>query len=180
MIDDTLIVGAQLGREPITRWRIALRCSWERPVVIANAPRASDGSPFPTLYWLTCPHLVQSVSAAETRGEVDRWADRVGDDPHLRFEVLAADQQYRAAREMEGHGDDPNADVGIAGQSDPCGTKCLHAHVAAFLAGIPDPIGRATLDGLEVECDSDDCAALLVRCRPGEDGAEGGEGEPSE
>jgi hypothetical protein len=159
------MVAAQLGREPKARFRVASRCSYGHPTVIANAPRCEDGTPFPTLYWLTCPHLVEAVSACESAGAAERWMERIRSDAHLRFEVLASDQQYRAAREMEGRGDDPCAGVGIAGQDDPCATKCLHAHVATYLAGIPDPLGRRTLDSVRLECESDRCCVLLAQCQ---------------
>ena len=167
MSEESRVVTAQLGREPRGRWRAAGHCSLGRPTVLASAPRLEDGTPFPTLYWLTCPHLNALVAAEESAGAAGRWAERAGVDPHLRFEILASDQQYRAAREIEGRGDDPCSDVGIGGQADPFATKCLHAHVATFLAGIPDPIGRETLTGVDVECVTDDCAALLVRYGPG-------------
>lgn len=159
---DARIVRGQLGREPKAVWRVAQRCSHGRPAVIANRPTLDDGTPFPTLYWLTCPHLADVVSERESEGGADEWAARIAADGRVRFEVLASDQQYRAAREMEGRGVDPCGDVGIAGQSDPTATKCLHAHVATFLAGIPDPIGRETLSGAELECPGDDCASFLA------------------
>ncbi len=56
-----------------------------------------------------------------------------------------ADQQYRALRAAEGEGDDPCTGVGIAGQADACATKCLHAHVSAYLAGVDDPVGAELL-----------------------------------
>ncbi|GAB4278145.1 MAG: DUF501 domain-containing protein [Coriobacteriia bacterium] len=158
---DAATVEAQIGRTPAASWRVAARCSKGHPTVIANSPRRDDGSPFPTLYWLTCPHLCEQVSKLESSGATDSWAKRVESDPHLAFELLAADQQYRAAREIEGMGDDPCSDVGIAGQRDPRATKCLHAHVATFLAGIPDPIGRDTVASVEPECRHDLCKALL-------------------
>jgi hypothetical protein len=174
-MSDVALVEAQLGRAPKVDWRIAKRCSHDRPVVIVNAPRSRDGSPFPTLFWLTCPHLVREMSAAESDRGTIAWAERVVADDHLRFEVLAADQQYRAAREMEGLGDDPCGDVGIAGQKDPCATKCLHAHAATYLAGIPDPAGREALADIALECDTDECADLLLRYESGVDG-EGADG----
>lgn len=163
MSEDTRIVAAQLGREPEVEWRVAQRCSHGHPAVIANLPTARDGSPFPTLYWLTCPYLAEEIDSSESNGGLQAWNERVREDAHFRFEILAADQQYRAAREIEGAGEDPCKDVGIAGQADPFAMKCLHARVATALAGIPDPVGRAVLDGASHECTDDTCARLLVR-----------------
>jgi hypothetical protein len=169
-MSDVALVEAQLGRTPRTSWRVARRCPYDRPAVIANAPRSLDETPFPTLFWLTCPHLVRELGSIESSGGVTAWAELVEGDAHLRFEVLAADQQYRAARQMEGLGDDPCGDVGVAGQKDPCATKCLHAHAAAYLAGIPDPAGAEALRDVALQCDSDECAQLLLRCGSGSEG----------
>jgi predicted aconitase with swiveling domain len=76
----------------------------------------------------------------------------------------AADAAYRTARAAEGGGTDPCPVVGVAGQSDPLAVKCLHARVAAALAGTGDPVGEGVLAsiserGLPLSCA--ECA-----CRP--------------
>ncbi len=43
-------------------------------------------------------------------------------------------------------GTDACAAVGLAGQRDPLGVKCVHAHVALALVGIDDPIGLELLE----------------------------------
>lgn len=163
MSEETRVVEAQLGREPRGRWRVARRCSFGWPQVLACAPRLEDGTPFPTLYWLSCPHLVEEVAVIESEGAADEWSERLSKDPSLRMAMLATDAQYRAARVMEGRGDDPCSLVGVAGQRDPFATKCVHAHVATTLAGLPDPIGDSVVRRVERECDCDRCSLLLSR-----------------
>ncbi|MBN2821588.1 MAG: DUF501 domain-containing protein [Coriobacteriia bacterium] len=116
-----------------------------------------DGEPFPTLFWLTCPFLCERVSALESEGAVTVWTDRLEADAGLADEMRAADEVYRRLRQAEAGGVDRCWTVGIAGQRDSLKVKCLHAHVAAFLGGIDDPIGRAVLAGLERECDDSRC-----------------------
>jgi len=157
-MDDAGALARQLGREPRGTWRVAVRCSFGWPVVIATAPLLEDGAPFPTLYYLTCPHLADAISALESAGAVEAWADRLAADPEAAARLRAADESYRAARAAEGGGVDPMPRVGIAGQRDPLGTKCLHAHAAARLAGIDDPVGEGALAGLEPECADERCA----------------------
>jgi hypothetical protein len=112
------------------------------------APLLHDGTPFPTTFWLTCPRLVEAVHVLESIGEHRTWAARAAADPDLAARLRAADRAYRACRAAEGGGDDPCTAVGVAGQADPLAVKCLHARVAAALAGIADPVGEGVLKQL--------------------------------
>lgn len=141
--DDGEIVQRQLGRPPRGRWTAIDRCVHGYPRTIAVAPLLEDGTPFPTAFWLTCPHLVEAVSALESGGAGAKLAESVAASPALAQEVLAADSAYRLARAAANNGVDPCEGTGIAGQADPLAVKCLHARLAAFLAGVPDPIGGA-------------------------------------
>ena len=156
-MDERALVARQLGREPRGAWRVSARCSFGSPTVITTSPRLSDGAPFPTLHYLTCPHLVEAVGRIESEGGVSAWRDRLRDDRALADRMLAADRAYRRARATLADGSDPTPDAGIAGQGDSLATKCLHAHVAAFLAGIDDPVGEGVLADLAQECDDDRC-----------------------
>ncbi len=158
---DEVVVEAQLGREPRGRWWVEVRCGFGFPQVLGTPPALGDGGPFPTLYWLTCPWLAGDVSAAESAGGVSSWAARLAAEPELAERMRAADAVYRDRRaEAALPHPDPCAGVGIAGQRDPAATKCLHAHVAAALAGIADPVGRGLLDALGRECPDGRCAGL--------------------
>jgi uncharacterized protein len=140
--DDDAVVASQLGRPPRGRWRVAARCEQGAPLVIAQAPSLEDGSPFPTTFWLTCPRLVEAVGELESAGEGARLAQRAASDAEFAAALTAADAAYRDARRAEGGGADPCEGVGVAGQLDPLAVKCLHARLAAHLAGVPDPIGE--------------------------------------
>ena len=156
-MDDAGIVTRQLGRVPRGVWRVAARCSFGRPTAIATAPALPDGAPFPTLFYLTCPHLVECVGELESAGAVRAWRQRLATDPALAAELDAAASEYRQARLAEGAGEDPARHLGIAGVREAADVKCLHAHVAARLAGIDDPIGREVLAALVRECEQDRC-----------------------
>ena len=157
MTHDADTVAFQLGRAPRGEWRAVARCSFGRPVVIETAPVLPDAGPFPTLYYLTCPHLVEAVSALESAGGLARWRQRVAADATIAAELCEADVAYRAARTVAAGGADPTPEVGIAGQRDPLALKCLHAHVAAALAGLDDPVGAGVLAGVVRECSDDRC-----------------------
>lgn len=155
---DAALVEVQVGRAPRTPWHVAVRCGYGRASVISSPPVLDDGTPFPTLYWLTCPWLVERVGDLESAGDVRVWANRLRSDTVLADAMREADAEYRVRRSADGP--DPCAAVGIAGQRDPLATKCLHAHVAASLAGIADPVGQAVLGQIETECPDDRCAEL--------------------
>lgn len=157
---DQLIITAQLGREPRGAWRVRARCPFGRPTTIETSPRLEDGTPFPTLYYLTCPWLIEYVGGLESAGAAGEWAARLSTVDRLAERMRLADAEYRARRAAAAGGCDPTPGVGIAGQSNPLATKCLHAHVATFLAGIDDPVGESVLSSMVTTCPDDICARL--------------------
>jgi hypothetical protein len=156
--EDATIVAAQVGREPREPWRVAARCVHGRPSVILTPPELACGTPF----WLTCPWLVDEIGRVESDGGVARSAAHLAADPELASRMKRADASYRSLRASLVPGDDPCASVGIAGMRDPLKTKCLHAHVAAFLGGIDDPVGEDVMSHLSSDCADDRCARYLV------------------
>src|SRR5690606_6142387 len=62
---DREIVRQQLGRPPRAMRAIAARCPSGHPAVVQTSPRLEDGTPFPTLYYLTCPRLCSLVGRLE-------------------------------------------------------------------------------------------------------------------
>lgn len=158
---EATLVAAQLGREPRGPWRVAARCTRGFPSVIVSPGILEDGTPFPTHAWLTCPHLVEMLSAEESAGAAAGWAERARIDPNLAARLAAADAVLRDVRARESGGIDPCESVGLAGQRGPLGVKCLHAHVALALIGIDDPIGQAELTKIQPTCADVRCDSLL-------------------
>lgn len=163
------LVAEQIGRAPRAPWRTAASCSFGRPTVIVSPSRFDDGTPFPTYAWLTCPHLLELVSAAESAGEAAGFAQRASTDEALAAGLRAIDERVRELRASESGGADACATVGIGGQRDPLGVKCLHVHVALALLGEADPIGIELLASIDRECEHDRCAALVRATTPEED-----------
>src|SRR5258708_1152223 len=58
---DLTAITRQLGRVPRGLLGVAHRCPCGLPDVVQTAPRLPDGTPFPTLYYLTCPRAVAAV-----------------------------------------------------------------------------------------------------------------------
>jgi hypothetical protein len=156
-MEDASVVAWQLGRPPRGRWRVASRCSYGYPTCIATAPATEAGEPFPTLFYVTCPHLVEAVARLESDGLAAAIRVRLAEDATLAPRLLDADERYRKARAAEGGGVDPAPEVGIAGQRDPLAVKCLHAHVGAHRGGIVDPVGEMVLGETDAECGDRRC-----------------------
>ena len=68
MTADAEVVALQLGRPPRGLRGIAHRCPCGLPDVVETAPRLADGTPFPTLYYLTCPRASAAVARLESAG----------------------------------------------------------------------------------------------------------------
>jgi uncharacterized protein len=138
-MDDRSVVSRQLGRPPRAFRRVVVRCPFGRPAVTEQEPYDAAGEPFPTTYWLTCPHLATAVSRLEAAGGVERWSAAVELDPGLSASLARATEEQRAVRGelaagRTGRDCGDSLDLGIAGSSRRGGLKCLHAHVAFALA----------------------------------------------
>jgi hypothetical protein len=134
--DDESAVAALLGREPAGDFDVVVRRPDGAPVVIANAPFLRDGTPMPTRYWLVDPHLREEVSRLEAAGGVRRAEAAVDPDALARSHVrYAAERDALVPAAHRG----PRPADGVGGTRR--GVKCLHAHLAWWLAGGDDPVG---------------------------------------
>lgn len=130
---------AQLGRTPRGKVTVVVRCGRGAPQVIQTAPRLDDGTPFPTLFWLTCPALKRWVDRLEGAGFIGEIRGRVHASQALARELEEAVMAYTHARDGVA---DPGTATGIGGTFDWHAVKCLHAHYAHYLATGEDPVGR--------------------------------------
>jgi uncharacterized protein len=138
---DRRVVEAQLGRRVRDMWAVARRCHLGVPMVIENHPVMEDGSPFPTLFWLTCPLLVRRASRLESGGTMAEMTRRLESDVALKSRFKAAIERYRARRDGHARIHDAGAPPG----GGPDRVKCLHAHLAHQLSDPPNPIGALAL-----------------------------------
>jgi hypothetical protein len=139
VVTDRELVVRQLGREPRAFHRVAVRCPFGAPAVTEQQPYTDDGEPFPTTYYLTCPHLVAAVSRLEAAGGVERWSAAVREDAELAASLAAADDEQRRirrelARDSQGSDGGASLEFGVGGSRRSGSLKCLHAHVAFALA----------------------------------------------
>ncbi|NUS07965.1 MAG: DUF501 domain-containing protein, partial [Nonomuraea sp.] len=88
--DDVEAVQRQLGRPPRGLRGVAHRCPCGNPDVVETAPRLPDGSPFPTLYYLTCPKAASAIGTLEGSGLMREMQARLATDPELAAAYQAA------------------------------------------------------------------------------------------
>ena len=142
-VEDVEAVVRQLGRPPRGRWKVARRCGCGRPQVIQTDPRLDDGTPFPTMWWLTCKTLSSEIGRLESRGWMAGFNRRLEQEPELRSALVQATGGYVRARDrLERLGVDTHPGGG------PDRVKCLHAHTAHHLVTGDNPAGAAVLEEL--------------------------------
>jgi hypothetical protein len=141
---DRAIVAAQLGREPRAIRAVAHRCACGNPDVVETSPRLPDGSPFPTLYYLTCPRAASAIGTLEASGLMRDMTDRLTKDAELAASYRAAHDAYLARREEIAHVEQID---GVSAGGMPNRVKCLHVLVAHSLAVGPgvNPLGDEAL-----------------------------------
>ena len=147
---DEAVIAVQLGRAPRGLLGVAHRCPCGLPDVAETAPRLPDGSPFPTLYYLTCPRANAAVSKLEADGLMRDMTARLADEA-LRDRYESAHRDYLARRERAAHaaGIEPLPPGTQSAGGMPGRVKCLHALVAHELAaGQVNPFGREALDAV--------------------------------
>ena len=137
---DVATVSAQLGRPARGVRAVAHECSCGLPDVVQTEPVLTDGTPFPTLYYLTCPRSCSAVGRLEADGVMAAMTERLAAEPDLAAAYRAAHEAYLAEREAIGH---VEAIAGVSAGGMPDRVKCLHVLVAHALAAGPgvNPLG---------------------------------------
>lgn len=137
------IIADQLGRSPRGVIDISYTTPDGQPAVIKTAPKLEDGTPFPTLYYLTDPRLTAEASRLEV-AQVMKWMETRLDDESAEGSALR--QDYRAAHEHYLAERNAVEDLGtdFSGGGMPERVKCLHVLVAYALAEGPERVRFGT------------------------------------
>lgn len=151
----------QLGRIPRDVFAIAHRCPCGSPDVVETPPRLSDGTPFPTYYYATCPRLTAAISTLEGSGMMADMSQRLRVDAKLSGEYRAAHDDYLATRDVCARQlslDVPEIE-GISAGGMPDRVKCLHALIAHSLGAGPgvNPLGDEALAALAPWWEGESC-----------------------
>jgi hypothetical protein len=146
--DDRATIEAQIGRPIRADSEPVSRCHLDLPVVVRVSPVLDDGTPFPTLYWLTCPLAVSRIGRLESAGGVKRMEAKADSDEVFATRLEQAHTSYEAERDALMETDAsllPSGGVGGAR----AGVKCLHAHYAHTRAGGDNPVGELVAGWIE-------------------------------
>lgn len=132
-------VAKQLGREPRGVVEISYTTPDGAPAVVKTVPRLEDGTPFPTLYYLTEPRLTAEASRLEVAHVMKWMQERLATDAELQDDYLKAHEHFLAERnKMEDLGTD------FSGGGMPDRVKCLHVLIAYALAEGPERVRFGT------------------------------------
>ena len=132
--NDLESVSKQLGRPVRDIVAIAARCACGNPIVVQTKPRLEDGTPFPTLYYLTLPAATSAVSTLEAEGLMTKLQDQLAQDEDLAKNYQSAHLSYLSDRAELGLVEEIE---GISAGGMPNRVKCLHSLVAHSLAKGP-------------------------------------------
>lgn len=137
-------VAEQLGRPPRGILEVVSRCPSGHPNVVKTEPRLDDGTPFPTMFYLTCPRLAGEIGTLEASGLMREMSARLSEDDALAKAYEEAHLAYLAEREAIGHVPEI---AGISAGGMPTRVKCLHVLVSHSLAKGPgvNPLGDEAL-----------------------------------
>ncbi|MEO5920908.1 MAG: DUF501 domain-containing protein [Pseudolysinimonas sp.] len=156
--EDIAEVSRQLGRPARGVVGIAARCVCGKPTVVATHPRLPDGTPFPTLYYLSHPAATASLSTLEATGVMAELSAELDADDDLAGAYRVAHGVYLADRASI---EDVPEIAGYSAGGMPDRIKCLHALAAHSLAAGPgvNPVGDRALARASWSPERCQCAA---------------------
>lgn len=142
---DREILTEQLDRLPRGLVGVGARCACGKPAVTVTLPRLPEGSPFPTVFYLSLPYLVREASHLEANGVMAEFNESLAEDDELRSAYVRAHESYLERRGVLG--DVPEIS-GISAGGMPVRVKCLHALVGYSISAGPGvcPIGDKALE----------------------------------
>lgn len=142
---DIVSLEKQLGRQMRDVVGVGARCVCGNPIVVVTKPRLSDGTPFPTFYYLSLPAATAALSTLEANGFMAQLQDRLAREPELAAAYAQAHEAYLKDRSVYGSVEEIE---GISAGGMPVRVKCLHALAGHSLAAGPgvNPIGDIALE----------------------------------
>ncbi|MDO5750256.1 MAG: DUF501 domain-containing protein [Rothia sp. (in: high G+C Gram-positive bacteria)] len=160
---DIRVLSAQLGRAVRDVVEIPARCVCGNPLVAATAPRLSNGTPFPTVFYLAHPVITAAASRLEAGGLMYQMTDELAENEELAQAYRAAHENYLAEREriraIAGVDEVPEIE-GISAGGMPTRVKCLHAVIGHSLSVGPgvNPMGDKGLEAIAEWWTVDKCS----------------------
>ncbi len=166
---DQVVLPKQMKKKsvPTNYYRCASRCKYGFSQVIESFPLKNE-EPFPTTYYLVCPHLNYHLSKLEESGAITMLDELKNTNTYQQIDAYYTKERkdrlsHSLINYQEIEDSYPNAlELGIGGIKDQKGIKCLHLHVATYLAKLHDPVGFKAMEllkdkGIALHCENMDC-----------------------
>lgn len=153
---EAAIAARMIGRPLRGASAAAVRCGWGLPAVLRVQPQLSDGTPFPTTFWLACPLANKHVGRLEAEGTMVGFNELVADDPAVAADYRAAHERYVEFRDSLG----PPVPGDPSAGGMPRRVKCLHSLYAHHLATGDNPVGARVADMNEPMACPGPCVSL--------------------
>ena len=148
MTNEKKTVEIQLNRNLRSDVNVVAKCHFDLPVVVDVPKNLDDGTPFPTMFWLTCPMYVKKVSTLESNGMVKELDKQLGVNKKLK--KLWSKRQKSYERERNKKYKSPLNSIspagGVGGTTK--SVKCLHSHLADELVSGKNVIGKIVLESV--------------------------------
>ncbi len=148
MTNEKQTVEIQLNRKVRSNINVVAKCHFDLPVVVDVPKNLDDGTPFPTMYWLTCPMYVKKVSTLESNGMVKDLDKQLVDNKKLNKLWRKRQKSYENERNKKyknlTNTISPIGGVGGTTKS----IKCLHSHLADELVSGENVIGKVVLESV--------------------------------
>ncbi len=148
MTNEKQTVEIQLNRKVRSNVNVVAKCHFDLPVVVDVPKNLDDGTPFPTMYWLTCPMYVKKVSTLESNGMVKDLDKQLVDNKKLNKLWRKRQKSYENERNKKyknlTNTISPIGGVGGTTKS----IKCLHSHLADELVSGENVIGKVVLESV--------------------------------
>ena len=137
-------------------YAVGARCSFGFPQVLVCRPERKGGSPFPTLFWLTCPYLDRKCGELESLHKIRELEELFSEKA---TEVARWHEKYALLRKSisEIGIDIPTGVGGIDNDGAPHAVKCLHLQAATWIGWRYHPAA----DWLQKELETTECTCGL-------------------
>ncbi|MFW5889646.1 MAG: DUF501 domain-containing protein [Bacillota bacterium] len=161
-LSEERIIEIQLKRKINNFIETICYCPFSYPAVVLVDP-FKNNIPAPTIYWLTCPYLTYEVDRVEADTNlIKKSVEKLNENCSFRKAMDSAHKNYAEKRlelldnkklkKAELISEDLLATLkfsGVGGIKDKHGIKCLHTHLAHYLAGGDNPVGRIVFNKIQ-------------------------------
>ncbi len=157
-INDLQFIEQQLRRKPRGVIELSTRCKTSHPQVIKTKP-IFNKEIFPTLYYLVCSNMIDKVSKLEAQSYIKELQEKIDSNQDFKDRFLVAQENYKRERntlvENPSQLNESQKEAlksGIGGVAKFDKIKCLHCHLAHYLATGFNVVGEEVANKVGSTC----------------------------